>query len=265
MKIMLDAGHYANYNRSNVYSKYCEGNMTWQLQNYLKKELEKYGFIVDTTRSNINKDLSVYDRGYKAKGYDLFLSLHSNASDVENVDRVVVIKGYDQPSELAEILAKTISDSMNITSKYQVWTRKNSKGGEYYGVLRGAKVANVANRFILEHGFHTNTKTAKWLYIDENLQKLAIAEAEVIANFFGKTKQEKIEDKKAYNREVRVTNCSTLNVRENRPNVLGELAPIKFQLKKGDIVRLGYVYEGWGSIYIGNNWGFVNVKYLEFV
>ena len=31
IKIMIDSGHYTNYNQSKVYKKYYEGNMTWKL------------------------------------------------------------------------------------------------------------------------------------------------------------------------------------------------------------------------------------------
>ena len=62
IKIMIDAGHYSNYNPSPVYPSYKEGNMTFKLQTYLKAELEKYGFIVGVTRTVASKDLSLYNR-----------------------------------------------------------------------------------------------------------------------------------------------------------------------------------------------------------
>lgn len=184
-KILLDAGHVTNYNQSKVYKNYYEGNAMWSLQNYLKKELEAYGFIVKTTRASRDKDLAVYDRGYMAKGYDMFISLHSNACDTESVDRVVIIKGYDQPDALPNKFGEELSKVMGVKQKHQIMTKKNNSGGEYYGVLRGAKSAGVANRFLIEHGFHTNTNTAKWLYQEANLKKLAQTEAKIIADFYG--------------------------------------------------------------------------------
>lgn len=184
-KILLDAGHYTGYNQSKVHKAYYEGNAMWSLQNYLKKELEAYGFIVKTTRASRDKDLAVYDRGYMAKGYDMFISLHSNACDTESVDRVVIIKGYDQPDNLPNKFGEELSKVMGVKQKHQIMTKKNNSGGEYYGVLRGAKSAGVANRFLIEHGFHTNTNTAKWLYQEANLKKLAQAEAKIIADFYG--------------------------------------------------------------------------------
>lgn len=184
-KILLDAGHVTCYNQSKVHKAYYEGNAMWTLQGLLKKELEAYGFIVSTTRSNRDKDLAVYDRGAMAKGYDMFISLHSNACDTESVDRVVIIKGYDQPDNLPNKFGEELSKVIGVKQKHQIMTKKNNNGGEYYGVLRGAKAVGVANRFLIEHGFHTNTATAKWLCDEANLKKIAQAEAKVIADFYG--------------------------------------------------------------------------------
>lgn len=64
-------------------------------------------------------------------------------------------------------------------------TRKNSSGGEYYGVLRGARAVGTPYYMLIEHSFHTNTKATKWLSKDANLDKLAVAEADILAEFFG--------------------------------------------------------------------------------
>ena len=38
---------------------------------------------------------------------------------------------------------------------------------------------------LIEHSFHTNTAATKWLSVDANLDKLAVAEAELLADYFG--------------------------------------------------------------------------------
>lgn len=184
-KILLDAGHVTGYNQSKVWKNYNEGNAMWTLQGLLKAELEAYGFIVKTTRTSRDKDVAVYDRGAMAKGYDMFISLHSNACDTESVDRVVVIKGYDQPDTLAKKFGEELTKVMGVKQKHQIMTKKNNSGGEYYGVLRGAKAVGVNNRFLIEHGFHTNTATAKWLCSESNLKKIAQVEAKIIAEYYG--------------------------------------------------------------------------------
>ena len=184
-KILLDAGHYTNYNQSNVYKNYYEGNAMWILQGFLKKELEAYGFTVGVTRTSRDKDLAVTARGQMAKGYDLFVSLHSNACDTESVDRVVIIKGYDQPDTLSAKLGQELTKVIGVKQAYQIMVRKNDAGKDYYGVLRGADSVGVKDRILIEHGFHTNTATAKWLCNEANLKKIAQTEAKVIADYYG--------------------------------------------------------------------------------
>ena len=68
--------------------------MTWKLHNYLKKELESFGIVVVTTRTNQNTDRALYERGAASKGCNLFISVHSNAVGNgvnENVDYPVDI------------------------------------------------------------------------------------------------------------------------------------------------------------------------------
>ena len=83
MKICLDAGHYGKYNRSKVVPAYYESEMNWKLHNFLAAALENYGFTVMKTREDLATDLGLVARGRKAKGCDLFLSIHSNAADAE--------------------------------------------------------------------------------------------------------------------------------------------------------------------------------------
>ena len=54
---------------------------------------------------------------------------------------------------------------------------------EYYSVLHSSRNVGTPG-VILEHGFHTNLKCAKWLSDHSNLESLAKAEAKVIAEFF---------------------------------------------------------------------------------
>lgn len=74
-----------------------------------------------------------------------------------------------------------------------------------------------------------------------------------------------IENKKAYNVQARVINCTTLNVRDTRPDKNGNLGKVKFVLKKGEIVTIGYSLNGWVSVYTNADYGFVNKKYLEII
>ena len=167
---------------------YYESAMVWALHLKLKAQLEARGFQVVTTRASIDTDLGVYERGTASKGCDVFISLHSNACGTESVDYPVVYRAYDNKNNvdtLALKLAKKVGELMGTTQAGRTATRKNSSGGEYYGVLRGARAVGTPYYMLIEHSFHTNTKATKWLSEDANLDKLAVAEADILAEFFG--------------------------------------------------------------------------------
>ena len=188
-KICLDAGHVGSkYNQSPVVKTYYESAMVWALHLKLKAQLEARGFQVVTTRASIDTDLGVYERGTASKGCDVFISLHSNACGTESVDYPVVYRAYNNKNNvdtLALKLAKKVGELMGTTQAGRTATRKNSSGGEYYGVLRGARAVGTPYYMLIEHSFHTNTKATKWLSKDANLDKLAVAEADILAEFFG--------------------------------------------------------------------------------
>lgn len=202
IKIMVDPGHYAGFNKSNVYSAYCEGDKMWTLAQLLIDELKSYGFTVGRTKPSINDYPKnngadyVYGRGSKAQGYDLFISLHSNACNTESVDRAVVIFPMSAAGrELAVKLGESVKTVMGVSS-YQMMQRdyntgayyydqKARSGKDYYGVIRGAMAVGAKAAIIIEHGFHTNKKCAMWLSNDANLKALAKAEAKVIADYYG--------------------------------------------------------------------------------
>ena len=159
----------------------------WTLHLLLKEELEKYGFVVDTTRGTQAKDLGVYERGQKAKGYDLFLSLHSNAIANEPTKRVVIIPSLNGKGDaLADKLGKAVVNTMDLSADkywyYQIYKREypEKPGVDYYGVIRGAVAAGAVG-IIIEHSFHTNKEACAWLMKEDNLKKLAVAEAKTVA------------------------------------------------------------------------------------
>ena len=187
IKVCLDAGHYGKYNRSPVVASYYESDMAWKLHIMLKAELEKLGVEVVTTRAKQNTNRGLYERGAASKGCHLFLSVHSNAvagGINENIDypvAYVLLNGSS--TDIGLKLAKVVEDVMGTSQKGRTATRRGSNG-EYYGVLRGANAVGTPG-IILEHSFHTNTRSTKWLLNDINLQKLAKTEAECIAVHFG--------------------------------------------------------------------------------
>ena len=216
VKIMLDAGHYGKYNRSPVVPAYYESDFSFKFVNMLKKELEAYGFTVGRTRTQQAKDMALQARGKAAAGYDLFISIHSNATGTganNSVDYPVAITmvnddktTIDEVSRaVGEIMAQAVAETMGTRQAARTYSKQSAndrdgngiKDDEYYGVLHGAKLVKVPG-IILEHSFHTNAKAAAWLLKDNNLQAMAEAEAAALAKYYGKTKnQENQEEKQA--------------------------------------------------------------------
>jgi N-acetylmuramoyl-L-alanine amidase len=189
MKICLDAGHFGKVNRSRVVREYYESEMNWKLHNYLAQELERYGVTVVKTRADQAKDLSLSQRGKASVGCDLFLSIHSNATDAEYVDYPLVVTMQDgRGDKLGLAIAKKIEELMGTVQKGKITKKKNPDGTEWYGVLRGADSVGTVG-MIIEHSFHSNIKATKWLLVDENLKAMAKAEADLIAEHYGLNKQ----------------------------------------------------------------------------
>ena len=221
VKVCLDAGHYGKYNRSPAVSSYYESDMTWKLHNYLKKELEAFGIVVVSTRTNQNTDRALYERGAASKGCNLFISVHSNATGNgvnESVDypvAYVLLNGSS--TDIGLKLAKVVESVMGTAQSGRTATRQGTNG-EYYGVLRGANAVGTPG-IILEHSFHTNTRATKWLSSDSNLQKLAKAEAECIASYYGITKKEENTFTKIMGNAVATVEQMTAYIKAKNPDV----------------------------------------------
>lgn len=193
IKVVLDAGHGKAGNPYPPQKGYYEGTQMWKLANYLKTELEAYGIEVITTRPNINDDPSLLTRGQTAgkNKCDLFLSLHSNApasaSDTKPTGSVVYYSVTEPKNkELADKLGNKVSELMGHYYRGSLTrTYESNATIDYYGVIRASAQSGCKRAFIIEHGYHTNPKDSAFLIVDDNLKKLAVAEAEIIAGYFG--------------------------------------------------------------------------------
>ncbi len=264
MKICLDAGHYGKYNRSPVNSKYYESDMTWKLHLLLKTELEKRGFEVITTRNNQATDLGLEARGRKSKGCCLFLSLHSNASSNTSADNswacCLVNDNSTNIDEISVELGKKLADKVTeiMTGKSNsgyVYRRTGNGGTDYYGVLRGAKSVGTP-AILMEHGFHTNIQNTEFLLDDENLKKIAVAEADIIAEYFNISSDDNTVSFKPYCVKV-ISDDGFINIRKT-PNwensdIVGQIpsSNIKYTIIKEkmlDGVKFGKLKSGAGWI-----------------
>ena len=257
---MLDPGHAGSfYNASPSVPGYYESSMTWSLAGKLKAALESYGFEASLTRQHKDEDPELTERGRRAVGYDLFISLHSNAAASEVPDAPWMI--YFSPdsktlidersAEAARILGETVSRVMGISSPFY-YTRsvdfdRDGNGyldDEYYGVLFGAKSVGVPG-VIAEHGFHTHPATARWLMEEDNLTVLAGAEAEALAKFYGMKKEDDgltETDKKAFDALEAKVNKLEKNIENAKPKYNWTLACPDFaQATVHKLMQKGYL------------------------
>ena len=274
-KVCIDAGHYGKYNVSPVNAAYYESVQMWRLHELLAAELKKRGVTVVLTRQSQAADLSLISRGKKAKGCDLFLSLHSNAASTEGVDYPVAMvlrpnsrTTIDEKSaEIGLTLAKVVQSTMGTTQAARTATRAsgNDRDGngllddEYYGVLEGARQVGVP-AVILEHSFHTNKKATAWLLVDANLQRLAKAEADAIAAWLGVKAPVQTSSTAstgtAAHYGIKIT-CDALNIRTG-PGTGYKIAGVIRDKKTYTIIK---EQNGWGLLKSKAGW--ISLKYTR--
>lgn len=192
--IVLDAGHGEFGNPYPIVEGVYEGTQNFKLACKLKAELEKRDFTVLLTRSCIEDNPSLEERGKLAgdNGACLFLSLHSNApGSATSPEAYHAVRGSEVYYSLADAprnaeIARALNAAIVATMKTVdrgVKTRSypDQPAVDYYGVLRNSAAYGCPTAFIIEHGFHTNPEDAAFLASDEGLDRLAEAEAAVLA------------------------------------------------------------------------------------
>lgn len=228
IKIMIDPGHYGYYNPSPVYKSYYESVMNWKLSNYLKAELEALGAHADITKTSLDDNPDLIPRGHMSKGYDFFISIHSNAASYSSIDKPVAICYQDvewtdiddTSREIGQLLADKVADVMDTYQEGEIYQRlsvedRDGNGvwdDEWYGVLCGARYVQTPG-VLLEHSFHTNYRATAWLSNDANLQKMAKEEAALLVEYFTEKKAEEAAAATTVTSETTVTETTTTTVR----------------------------------------------------
>lgn len=193
--IVLDPGHGQYGNQYPANKKFYEGTRMYILGDYLQAELKSYGFAVITTRSKLTDDPALSARGNRAKGADLFLSLHSNAigpsgaSEVRGVEIYYSMTDEAWNKPFAEGLGKVIAETMQTPFRFarsQGMPTNNKR--DYFQVVRSAAESGCKRAMLIEHGYHTNPTDTAFLVDSGRLKALAKAEAAYIAKAFGMVK-----------------------------------------------------------------------------
>lgn len=264
-KIVLDPGHVKGYNAGAV-AGYHEGTVMFHYANRLADKLRDAGVTVEVTRKNITDNPSLTERGSKAKGADLFVSLHSNAASASSANGVTVFYSIKRDgdkvhaSKLSKELAALIRGG---TRDRGACTRKGGGDWDYYTVIQYAVKANCPHVFLIEHGFHSNKEECEWLMKDANLEKMAARERDLLLELLGlrpaASKPAAKEPEQPLCQKKVNTPGDTLNVRKSATH----LATKKGELKHGAIVDVyGLADNGWMLVKSGKLKGWVNGGFL---
>lgn len=184
--VVIDPGHYGGYNKG-VCPGYYEGNAMLKLAKFLGEALQGMGATVKYTRTTNEQNPTLQERGQMGANADLFISMHSDASDILTASGVTSFYSVRQPltKPFAIQIGEAAAGAMGNSFRGAVARESETTPGyDYLGVLRAAVAAGAKNAFLIEHGFHTNMNDCLTLSDDAALKRIAAAEAAVIGNHF---------------------------------------------------------------------------------
>lgn len=264
-KIVLDPGHVKGYNKGAV-AGYYEGTAMFNYAHRLAEKLRAAGVTVEITRAKVTDNPSLMDRGKKAKGADLFLSLHSNAASAKTANGVTVFYSIkrDGDKPYAAMLSKELAGLIcGGTRDRGACTRKGGGDWDYYTVIQYAVKVGCPHVFLIEHGFHSNPGECTWLMQEANMETMAVLECKLLLDILGikasAGKPVAQEPEKPLGRKQVNTPGDTLNVRKGADHTAAKLG----ELKHGSVVDVyGLADNGWVLIQQGDLRGWVNGGYL---
>ena len=185
-KIMIDPGH-APGGANKGPTGYYEYAGMWKLSNYLKTALQRCGHTALLTRAE-NENPLLTKRGEAAKGCDVFISEHSNASGSGTVRGCEAFYSVRIPEDkaFAEALSKAASAVMGNPDRGAKIKRSTvDEAYDYFTVIGYAVWSGCPHVFLCETGFHDNPEDEAILKSDTKLQAIAEAQARVICEKLG--------------------------------------------------------------------------------
>lgn len=207
--VVLDPGHddtHAGATGNNLH----EEKLTFKIAQYCKAELEKYsGVQVYMTRNstacphpgtNSGDDNLMRVQYAKSVGANVYVSIHLNSSNgaAHGVEVYYPNRNYNvNVSNQGSALANDIISQLTGLGLYNRGTQikyssdykyDDGSTADYYSVIRNSKKSGFP-AVIVEHAFITNGSDASnYLSSDAQLQKLGVADARGIVNYFGLSK-----------------------------------------------------------------------------
>ena len=180
IKVLIDPGHGPG-NRNKGPNGYYEHEGMWSLSVHLRDILCSYDGITASLTRRRDEDPALDVRGGMTRGYDLFISQHSNASSNDAARGVECFYSSNQPNNayIAAVLALEVSKLMGNPNR-GAKIKLGANGRDYFGVIRSAAAAGCPHVFLMENGFHDNPLDEAFLLDDNNLRAIALKQAYVI-------------------------------------------------------------------------------------
>lgn len=264
-QIELDYGH-GGTDPGAVFGKFVEKAMTLTTGEAARKELERHGVKVYTTRTT-DVYVGINERAAKANKdkVDLFLSVHYNAGGGDGVEAIHGIYA-GKSKDFAQSVVNSIKTEMNQNARPRdVFYREGAPGQDYHGVIRQTNMPAI----IVEGAF-IDSKDVDVVDTTAKQQKMGVAIAHGVLNYLkiaikDAPKPAKEVDtpgaktpvvKKIYG----VTTADLLNVRKGA----GVKYPVVGQFKKGRKVTIYKELNGWYKVLLSKpDYGWVSGHYVK--
>lgn len=191
--VVIDPGH-GGENAGAIYGGYIEKTLTLNTALAMKEELEKYqGVEVYLTReSDVCLDLDERAEFAEEKNADILLSLHYNMSEYHKLyGAECYVSAFGSYYAIGKDFSDIEMELLTGEGLYDrgVKTRLNSRGTDYYGIIRSGTAKKIPT-VIIEH-CHLDQENDK-PYIDHNTwpQKYGVIDATAVAKYFGLKSEE---------------------------------------------------------------------------
>lgn len=220
VKIVLDPGHGGSDPGASSHSGINEKDINLKVARYLKEYLSQYNGIevLMTRNGEISGKLEIVERGMIARNNnaDMVFSLHFNSSTNTSVTgaevyvtRCTTFDKYNKENTiLGNLILQKLNTSLGIKNngvKTRLCNDKTEKfqysdGGQadYYGIIRYPMKGDASDwgipidsgegipTILIEHCYMSSSDT-QYFDSDEDLRKIAKADADAIVEYFGLT------------------------------------------------------------------------------
>lgn len=188
--VVIDPGHGGEENRGGeVLPHYVEKNLTLQVAQAMKQTLEQFeGVEVYLTRTT-DQELSLEQRAQIARSYgaDFLFSLHFNMSAEHNLYGTEVwTSAFGKYYSAGQTFGKLQLAEMTQYGLFNkgIKTRLNSRGTDYYGVIRASRALDVPC-VIIEHCYMDHPIDSPQANSPQKLAAFGVSDAMAVAKYFG--------------------------------------------------------------------------------